>query len=283
MEKNLYFSAYSSLILAFVLVFYPEILAAQTGIVQGRVTDAQTGVPLPAANLLVVGTTKGAASDLEGYYQILNAPVGRCQLVCRFIGYKAETAEVVVYPGQKVTLDFALRTVVVKGETVVVIAQYEGQVRAINQQLVSERIVNVVASDRIQELPDQNAAESVGRLPGVAIQRSSGEGQKILIRGLEPKYSTIMVNGQRIPSTDEKDRSVDLSMISPDVLEGIEITKTLTPDQDGDAIGGVVNFTRRQADPGFMMRLNAQGGYNHIRDSFRNYRFNGTVGNRFFI
>src|SRR4030043_302766 len=90
---------------------------------------------------------------------------------------------------------------------------------------------------------------------GIAIRRNAGEGQKILIRGLAPKYSSININGQRIPSTDATDRSVDLSMISSDILAGIEVYKELNPDQDGDGAGGQVNFILRSAEGGFHSKL----------------------------
>ena len=121
----------------------------------------------------------------------------------------------------------------------------------------SNTIVNVISKEKLQELPDQNAAESVGRLAGVSVYRDAGEGQRVTIRGISPRLNSITVNGERLPSTQEQDRSVDLSMISPEMLEGIELFKALRPDMDGDAVGGTVNFTIRKADAGLrtMARL----------------------------
>jgi len=97
---------------------------------------------------------------------------------------------------------------------IVVTAQVAGQLAAINEQFSDRVVKNVVSRDRIQELPDNNAAESIGRLPGVAIQRSGGEANKVAIRGLSPKFNTVTVNGVRLPTTDPNDRSVDLSLVS---------------------------------------------------------------------
>jgi outer membrane receptor for ferrienterochelin and colicin len=105
---------------------------------------------------------------------------------------------------------------------------------AINRQLASKSLKNIVSSDRIQELPDANAAESVARIAGVTIKREGGEGNKVVIRGLSPKYNAITVDGTRLASTDPDDRSTDLSMISQYMLDGIELTKAGTPDNDGD-------------------------------------------------
>ena len=116
-------------------------------------------------------------------------------------------------------------------------AQAKGQMDAINRQLNARSIVNIISSDRIQELPDANAAESVARVPGVSIKREGGEGNKVVIRGLSPKYNAITVEGTRLPSTDPDDRSTDLSKISQYVLDGIEVTNAGTPDQDADVLG----------------------------------------------
>lgn len=275
-------SIFYQLLLVGVIFLLPHTLFAQSGVVQGRVTDALTGDPLPGANVILEGTAFGAATDRDGEYYIPRVPTGDYTMFISYIGYENVRIPIGVKPNQTTMKDTQLNFKAILGKEVVVTAQLEGQMRAINQQLTSERIVNIVSSDRIKELPDQNAAESVGRLPGVAIQRSSGEGQKILVRGLEPKYSVITINNQRVPSTDDDDRSLDLSMISPDMLEGIELIKALTPDMEGDAIAGVVNFTVRRADPKFRSRLDLQGGYNKIRDNFRNYKANATVSNRFF-
>ena len=117
--------------------------------------------------------------------------------------------------GETLRQDFKLVAVSIQGETVVVTAQASGQNAAINQQLASNAITNVVSAARIQELPDANAAESVGRLPGVSVLRSGGEGTQIVISGLQPKYNNVTVDGVRMASSNPNDRGTDLSMISP--------------------------------------------------------------------
>ena len=116
-----------------------------------------------------------------------------------------------------------------------------------NQQINSNTIVNVVSEEKIQELPDANAGESIGHLPGVSISRSGGEANKIVLRGLDERYSTITIDGLRIASTEADDRGIDLSTISQGSLAGIELYKAITPDKDGDAIAGSVNLVTRKA------------------------------------
>ena len=106
----------------------------------------------------------------------------------------------------------------IMGEEVVVTAMMRGQTAAINQQVNSNTIVNVVSKEKIMELPDQNAAETVARLPGVSLVRDGGEGTKVTLRGMAPRFNSITIDGEKVPSTSDQDRSVDLSMFSTDAL-----------------------------------------------------------------
>ena len=165
-------------------------------------------------------------------------------------------------------------------EEVVISSQALGQTKAINQQLNSDAIANIVSADRIQELPDVNAAEAIARLPGIAINRNGGEGQKIVIRGLEPKFASININGVSLPSNASTDRSVDLSLISPELLDGIEVFKSPLPDMDAEAVGGTVNLKLRKAPKRFRMLVKGLGGYNALNDDVRDYKGIFQISNR---
>ena len=131
-------------------------------------------------------------------------------------------------------------------------------------------------------MPDANAAETVARVPGVSIQREGGEGNKVVVRGLSPKYNSVTVNGVKLASTDNENRSTDLSMISQYMLDGIEVTKAGTPDLDSDVLGGTVNFLLRKARPGFHYNVVGQGMHNGLKDEFKDTKLILDVSNRFF-
>lgn len=272
---------------------------AQNGIIEGKITDADTKKTLTGANVAVAGTTLGSATDLGGEYLIVNIPPGEYTLKITYMGYESQEVPVEVEAGKTLVKDIELvYGQVVEGDVVVVTAQAYGQYEAINQQLRSNTISNVVSEARIRELPDVNAAESIGRLPGVAIDRSGGEATRVSIRGLSPKYNTVTVNGVRLPGTggDDRgtalsdpysarsggnDRSVDLSMISSNMLDGIEVKKAITPDMDADAIGGTVDLKLREAPENLVINAMAQGGYNQLQDYYGNYNFSGSISDRF--
>ncbi len=219
---------------------------------------------------------------MDGRFIIRNIPIGKQTLVISYIGYNSISVELNVLASGNEEVDYFLEPKTLEGETIVITAQAQGQLSAINQQLSSNTIANIVAKDRIKELPDVNAAETIGRLPGVSIERYGGEATKISIRGLSPKYNLITVNGVRIPSTGDYDRSVDLSLISSNMLDGIILKIANTPDMDADVIGGTVDLKLKEAPDKFTSNISAQWGYNKLQSYYGNYNFTGSVSNRFF-
>jgi TonB-dependent receptor len=255
--------------------------AQESGKITGVVSDKDSKEPLPAASVFLEGTSLGAATTIEGKYIIRQVPPKNYNLIIKYIGYKEQKIPITITSGRTLEVNVELEYVAVKGEEVLVTAQAEGQIEAINQQLSSNTITNVVSADRIREIPDFNAAESVARLPGISLIRSGGEGQKVTIRGMAPQYNIMMVNGVRMESTDRDNRSVDLNMIAPNMLSGIEVKKALTADMDADAVGGTVNLRIGKAKKEFHSSFSAQGGYGSLANTYGNYRFNGLLSDRF--
>jgi TonB-dependent receptor len=313
MSKGIRFFFLTASLILIISIFFGYTAVAANGTIQGVVRDSQTGDGLPGANVTLVKTGLGASTDVDGRYAIRDVPPGTYTLRATYVGYKEKDVSVQISEGQTLKQDFKLVAVGVEGEEVVVTAQAAGQKAAINQQLSSMPIVNIVSRARIQELPDANAAESVSRLPGVSLVRTGGEGSKVVVRGLSPQYNQVTIEGVEMPSnvTSQNvisggggtlestgnsigDRGEDLSMISSSMLNGIEVTKAITPDMDATVIGGVVNFGLRKAQrtqmgtegpeatAAPMIELRAQGGYTKLKKSYDNYRLVGSVEKRFF-
>ena len=248
---------------------------AQTGRIVGNVTENGSNNTLPGANVVVVGTTIGAASDVNGRFVIAGAPSGPQTVVASFVGFQSDTVEVVVPQGGEVRADFSL-AFGSGGIQVEVTGQALGQQTAIQQQLSAETITNVVSAERIRELPDESAATAVSRLPGVSLQN----GDQIVVRGIEAKYNTVTVNGVQLPST-TTDRSTNLGFISSNMLAGIEVSKAVTPAMDANSIGGNVNLRLQEAREGFHYDTMIQGDYNDQDKTADNYRAWASVSNRF--
>ncbi len=273
---------WSTLVLILLLLLATENVNAKTGSITGRVTDIETGTALPGANVFLKGTSIGTATNIDGNYIITNVPPGKYEVIARYIGYETLTFTIQLSVDEKKKYDVKMKPQVVEGEAVMVTAQAEGQMQAINQQLSSRTIKNIVSKKQIQELPEANAAEAVGRLPGVSLERSGGEGTKVVIRGMASKYSLIQIDGVNMTATGEEDRSTDLSMISPYMLEGIELTKSVMANQEATATGGIVNFRIKKAPEGLAFNVIGQGGYNSLRDTYNDFKVSAGVSNRFY-
>jgi TonB-dependent receptor len=250
----------------------------ESGQIHGVIKDAASGEVLAGANVIIKGTSSGAASDLHGEYRISNIAPGSYTLVVRFIGYKGMEMPIEIKPGAVVEQDMALTVQAVEGQEVVITAQARGQIEAINQQLSSNTIMNVVSADKIKELPDQSAAAALSRLPGVSLMN----GDQIVIRGIQAKLNAVLINGVQLPSTDMNNRSTSLGFISSNMLSGIEVIKTLTPDMDANTVGGVVNLRLQQAPSGYHLDVMSMGDYNYQNRTHDSYRGWLSVSNRFF-
>lgn len=252
------------------------------GTLIGRITGSDTKEALPYATVIVKGTNNGAATDLDGNYIIRNIDAGNRTIAVSYVGYETKNVDVIIKPDVVTKLNVVLKITFVKGKEVIVTAQRVGQQGAINEQINSNVIKNVVVADRLQENPDANAAEAIGRLPGVSLIRSGGEGTGVVIRGLDPKYSQVLLDGIPLPSTDDNTRATGISGISQYMLQGVEIFKSITPDMEGNAVAGAINLKLNEAPSGLKYSLMAQGGYNHLNNYWKNYKFAGDISNRFF-
>ena len=267
--------------ISIVLMFLPLVAFGQASL-RGTVTDAATNESLIGVNVVIQETSLGAATDIEGQFRIAGIPQRMLKVKFSCVGYEPQVKEIDLTKTKDMVVNVQMKSSVIQGEEVVVTAQMRGQIAAMNQQITSDRIVNVVSEEKIQELPDANAAEAIGRLPGVSIIRSGGEASGVVLRGLSSKFSNITIDGVKIPPTDPNSRDVDLSVMSQGALAGIELYKTLTPDQDGDAIAGGINMVTRKAPTERLLRADLKGSYNYLMQSPKQYDFSLRYGERFF-
>ena len=169
-------------------------LIATNYTVSGHVYDKNNGNPLVGANVFIDQTAIGSATNEDGFYELKSMKAGSYKIKSAYIGYETFSDSLLLNSDTtEIIVDFNLVYKTIEGNEVLVTAQAKGQMNAINRQLNSKSLVNIISSDRIQDLPDANAAETVGRVPGVSIRREGGEGNKVIIRGLSPKYNKITV------------------------------------------------------------------------------------------
>jgi TonB-dependent receptor len=129
-------------------------------------------------------------------------------------------------------------------QDIVVSGQRLSTATAIAAKKEAATVVEEVSADDLGKLPDANVADAIARVPGVSVvvNQDTGEGEYVAIRGLSGTYNAVTVNGVRVAQTDPASRDVSLTVLPPNGLAAIRVTKTLTPDQDGDAIAGTIDF-----------------------------------------
>lgn len=257
----------------------PAVAQRGTGTITGHAADKQ-GAVLPGARVQLRPGNLSAASDSKGEFTLLGVTPGKYVLTISYVGFKDFSAEVTVKAGQSSRVDASMQ-VASKGEVVTVVADAQGEAEAINEQRTSDNILNVMPSGVIQSLPNENVADAVGRMPGVSLERDEGEGKYVQVRGTEPRLNNTMVDGVELPAPEGTVRQVKLDTIPSDIVESVEVNKTLAANQDADAIGGTVNLVTKKASDLPTLKLEGIGGFTPILDTRYMGLVSATAGERF--
>lgn len=251
-----------ALITTFIIVLLGSAAFGQ-GSISGIIVDKEGG--LPSANVLLDSTKYGTSTDLDGYFTLVGIPAGTYNIRISFIGYDDLVKAVIVEDRKNLSLGtIELQPGKLLDEVVVQGTMRNSEAKAINMTKVSNTIVTVVAAEGISKLPDKNAAEAVQRVPSVSIERDQGEGRYVSLRGTPHDWSASLINGDRLPVADENadSRTVAFDIFPAELIEYIVVSKALTPDIEGDAIGGSINFITKAAPDKRTLNVNFGGGFN---------------------
>ncbi len=236
---------------------------------KGTIIDAKTKEPLQAASVTLINPNNpsrriAAFSGLNGSFIIRNVPGGVYDLKVSYIGYATDSEEVSLNALANANMNIALSQEEKNDNTDVVVygQRYSSDQASYLADKNSNIIQNSISARAIEISPDLSVANTAQRISGVSLERSTnGEGQYVIIRGMDKRYIYTLVNGIKIPSPDNKNRYVPLDIFPNDLLERLEITKSLTPNMEGDAIGGAVNMVMKDAPSKFSVTANLGAGY----------------------
>ena len=246
-------------------------------VLRGKVVDASSGEDIIGATVIIKGTPDNwAITGLDGSFA-LETDLSSGTLICNLIGYKdaemqfnSTIGEMTILMEQDVVmLDAAVITATGSGRT-------EVAARSIERNSVN--VVNVMSAKAMELSPDITVANVIKRMSGVTVERnSSGEGQYAILRGMDKRYNYTLVNGIKIPSPDNKNRFVPLDIFPSEILDRIEVTKSLTADMEGDGIGGARAYSDEQNRMGAHVKLDYRfsgrhklmlyAGYMDLRES----------------
>jgi len=250
------------------------------GTVSGRVMGPDRSA-LQGARVELQPKGLTAVSDSQGQFTISDMPSGSYTLTVSYIGFAPFSTPVSVTAGGVAQVEALLRIEVVSEQVIVRGERERGEIEALNRERTADTIIQVLPAEVITSLPNTNVADALGRLPSVSLERDEGEGKYIQIRGTEPRLNNVTINGVRITSPESDVRTIKLDVIPAVLVESIELSKTLSANQDGDAIGGSVNLVTRTADDEPFYSVSGIYGYTPIINGRQLSQFDGTVAKRF--
>jgi TonB-dependent receptor len=250
------------------------------GILTGRVTDA-TGAVIQGVTIQLSPSGLTTTSDALGEFIFSAVPPGTISLKASSVGFSELTRSIAVAAGQTVHSDLQLPVSSNSEQVVVSAASGHDEVQAINEEITSPNIVQVMPETQILSLPNANVADAIGRLPGVTVQRDEGEAVYVQVRGLDPRLTNTTIDGITIPSPESNVRQVLLATIPADMVQSIELNKTLSANQDADGIGGSVNMVTKLAGEAPTMDGISTLGYSPIMNGRYMGLVDFTVGQRF--
>jgi len=220
------------------LLFVPT--SAYAGTITGTVSDPSETRGLQSAQVRIIELDRVVTTERDGSYRFPDVPAGTYTLETRYVGADTVQTRVNVSETGLSRADIILRYG--SGNEILVIGQGANQASALSRKRESDGVSSVLTRDAIGQFPDQNVAESLRRLPGINILNDQGEGRFVSVRGLDPNLNSSSLNGVRIPSPESDVRSVALDVISSDLIESVEVKKSLTPNMDGDTIGASIEI-----------------------------------------
>jgi TonB-dependent receptor len=265
------------------LVVFVFVLAGiakgQSGTLTGSVTDSE-GATLQGVKIALNPGGAVAITDANGQFTLIGVGTGQYTVTATYAGFTPYANAVTVAAGKPSRIDAMLKIASNRQNVQVYAGRQGGELEAINRTFHADNIINVLPADVITSLPNANIADALGRLPSVTLERDEGEGKYVQIRGTEPRLTNTTIDGVNIASA-ETVRQVKLDIIPADLVESVQINKTLQANMPGDGIGGSVDLRTKSATESPTMSFESTGGYTPIIGGRPAYQFDGTLGKRF--
>lgn len=244
--------------------------AAERGTIAGKVIDRSSGSAIIEAGVEVVDMGVKTRTDLDGKFELRLSP-GRYQLRIYAPLYQGTRLQNIVVRAQQVTKADA--SLIPEGgagvEVVEVVAQADKAAEATQllERQNSAVVSDTIAAETIAKSPDRNAGEVLKRVPAVTMQND----KFVVVRGLGERYSSALLNGSRLPSTDPSKRVVPLDLFPAEFIESLNILKSYTPDLPGDFSGGLVDIRLREFPDRLTYSIGLSTGLN-TDSTFRNFQ-----------
>ena len=245
---KLFTQKFKSVYLVVIILICASASAFAQAVIKGKVSDSKTGEPLIGATVRIQQGIKkfNVVVKLDGSYIFKNIPAGAYALQVSFVGYKTtKEYNVQAVNSQVAVLNISMvdNSTALSEVNIVEHASKETDRASRSTEKNADNTMNVVSATSIAISPDVLISNVIGRVSGVSLERGrTGDGQFVIIRGMDKRYNTTLIDGVKIPSPDNKNRFVPLDIFPSELVEKLELAKTLTPDMEADASGGVMKY-----------------------------------------
>jgi TonB-dependent receptor len=245
--------------------------AQSTGKIAGKIIDSKTSELLIGATVGIEGTTKATAANVNGQYLLTNVAPGKYTLIVKYIGYETKAiSDVEVKANEVTSLDIAIAEA---GKTALkeVVVRSSFRQASIASLYASQKnsaaISDGISSELIKMSPDKNTSEVLKRVSGATIQ----DNKFVIVRGLSDRYNTASLDGTSLPSTEPNRKAFSFDIVPSNLVEGIVINKTATPNLPGDFAGGAIQITTKDIPAENFLTISAGLGYN-TNTTFKNFQ-----------
>lgn len=276
--------SFPTLKVLFVIMLFLTVIPAFPATVKGHVKDAKTGETLIGATIYLKENNQvNTNAGLDGSYVLKNIQPGTYTLVAEFFSFKKmEKIITIKNVNDEITQDFNMQADSLSLKQVQIVGAYaEGSDNyARNEEKNSEMIMNVMSAKTIELLPDITIGDVLQRVSGVTVEKSAtGGGEYATIRGMDKNYNYTTIDGVEIPSPDYGNRYIPMDIFPSEMVERLEVIKTLTPDMEANAIGGAMNLVLKDAPDRFFLTANVASGCNYTLFDKGFEQFNSSVIN----
>ena len=216
---------------------------AQTGQVEGKITDANSGNKISGVSIEIDGV-KSVASNVDGSFVVTLTAGKKYSIKLSSVGYQVKILEEVeVLAGKTISLDIVLNRAAKTQEGVVIrsTSRKETTAALIAYQKNTSVVAQVISAEAIKRSPDKNTGEVLKRVPGTSVQ----EGKYLVVRGLADRYNQAMINGVLLSSTEPDRKTFSFDIIPSSMIDNIIVNKAFIPELPGEWAGGLIQVNTK--------------------------------------
>lgn len=244
------------------LFFSVSFAFAQVGSIKGTIKDGKNNESIIGATIQIIGTSSplGSVTDVDGNFAILNVPAGSYKVQISYVSYANKEIDNVRVEADKSTMINAsmeednktLQEVVVRGQR-----NTNTEVSVITELKQVQQIAVGISAQQIQRTQDRDASAVIRRVPGISIF----DDRFIIVRGLNERYNTVLLNDIITPSTEVDTKSFSFDLIPASAIDRMLVFKSASADLPGDVSGGAIKIYTKTVPDGNGLSVNFSAGY----------------------